>query len=312
MTKALFTTDIHGSEICFKKFIASANFYNADVLIMGGDCTGKMIVPLIKKNNSEYITNYLEKELNLTGSELVDFERKVKNAGYYPVRLSADELLELENDENKVHDLFLTTMTNTLAEWLDYAEEKLKGTGVKCIITPGNDDHFEIDNVLYQNDFILNAEEKVIWIDDHHEMISIGWSNPTPWDTPRECSEDDLYNKIEILVDKITNIKRSIFNLHAPPYGSGLDVAPEMDENLIPKRGGTIMVPTGSQAVKDIIIKYQPLIGLHGHIHESKGAQKLGKTLCINPGSTYGDGSLSSVLFDLDKNKVKSYMLTIG
>ncbi|MCF8069802.1 MAG: hypothetical protein K9L30_14575 [Desulfobacterales bacterium] len=312
MTKVLFTTDIHGSEICFKKFIASAKFYKANVLIMGGDCTGKMIVPLVQKNNSEFSTNYLGNQLDLSGSELSEFERKVKNAGYYPVRLTEDEVLELESDENKVHSFFLKTMANTLVEWLEYAEDKLNGVDVKCILTPGNDDHFEIDEVLKQNSFIVDGEEKAIWIDDHHEMISLGWSNPTPWNTPRECSEEDLYNKIEALVGGLKNINNSIFNLHAPPHGSGLDVAPEMDDNMSPKRGGTVMAPVGSKAVKKIILKYQPLLGLHGHIHESKGVQKLGKTLCINPGSTYGDGSLSGVLFDLSKNKVKSYMLTVG
>jgi Icc-related predicted phosphoesterase len=312
MTKALFTTDIHGSEICFKKFIAAAKFYKANVLIMGGDCTGKMLVPIICHNNSVYTSNYLDKEWRLTEEELPDFERKIKNSGYYPIRLEPDRLNEIKDDECKIEKLFLDTMTKTLENWLQYAEEKLKGTGIKCIITPGNDDHFLIDEVLNQSDFIVNGENRVVWIDDHHEMLSLGWSNPTPWDTPRECSEEKLFSKIKVLAGKVNNIDQAIFNLHPPPYGSGLDVAPEMDENLAPKRGGTVMAPAGSKAVRDAIKEYQPLMGLHGHIHEAKGVQKIGRTLCANPGSTYADGSLSGLLFELSEREIKSYMLTIG
>jgi Icc-related predicted phosphoesterase len=312
MTKALFTTDIHGSDICFKKFVAAAKFYKADVLIMGGDCTGKMLVPLIHQKNSEYTSNYLDREWKLSGQELLDFERKVKNAGYYPVRLAPDQIKELKDDQEKVEKLFLDTMVKTLENWLDYAEDKLKNTRVQCIITPGNDDHFIIDEVLNQSDFVVSGEGRVVPLDEHHEMLSLGWSNPTPWDTPRECSEDELFDKIQTLAQKVNNMDQAIFNLHSPPYGSGLDVAPEIDDDLVPKRGGTIMVSTGSKSVRDAIKEHQPLMGLHGHIHEAKGVQKIGRTLCVNPGSTYGDGSLSGFLFDLGKKKIKSYMLTMG
>lgn len=311
MTKVLFTTDVHGSAICFKKFVAAASFYKADVIIMGGDCTGKMLVPCVKTGDG-YTSSYLDDEWVLnTTEELVDFERRVANAGYYPVRLSQDELEELQADEAKVDQLFMSTMRRTLVEWLDHAESKLAGTGVKCFITPGNDDHHLIDEVLEANEFVIAAEERVR-IDDTHEMLSLGWSNPTPWDTPRERSEVELSRRIDELAAQVVDMEHAVFNLHAPPYGSGLDQAPELTEKIEPKRGGAVIASTGSTAVRDAIRKYQPLMGLHGHIHESRGAQRLGKTLCINPGSTYGDGSLNGVLFELKKGKVRSYVLTMG
>lgn len=312
MTKVLFTTDIHGSYVCFRKFVAAAAFYDADVIIMGGDCTGKMLVPCVK-NGSGYSATYLDKHwLLATDEELVDFERRVSNSGYYPVRLTADEVEALQADEALVDALFIKTMNDTLSQWLEYAEQKLKGTGVTCIITPGNDDHFAIDHVIAANDFVVQAECKVIQIDDQHEMLSLGWSNPTPWNTPRECPEQELAQKIDDLAAGVHDFEHAIFNLHAPPFGSGLDQAPELDDTISPKRGGTVIASVGSTAVRDAIRKYQPLVGLHGHIHESRGAQKLRRTLCINPGSTYGDGSLNGVLLELKKGKVRSYVLTMG
>jgi len=312
MTKVLFTTDVHGSLVCFKKFVAAANFYGADVIIMGGDCTGKMLVPLIG-DDSHRTAMYLDREWVLgTVDELVDFERRVANAGYYPVRLSPDEMSELKADPARVDQLFVDTMKSTLADWLAYAQEKLKGTDVTLIITPGNDDDPVIDQVLEENEFVVAAEGKVVWLDDRHELLSMGWTNPTPWHTPRECDEAALRQRIDVLAAQVQDVEKAIFNLHAPPYGSGLDEAPELNEKIEPKRGGTVMMSTGSTAVRDAIMEYQPLMGLHGHIHESRGCQKLGRTLCVNPGSTYGDGSLNGVLFELRKGKIRSHVLTMG
>ena len=312
MTKVLFTTDVHGSLICFKKFVAAADFYGADVIIMGGDCTGKMLVPLVG-DDSRRTATYLDREWVLgTADEIADFERRVANAGYYPVRLSPDRMAELQADSAKVDQLFVDTMKSTLNGWLEYAEDKLRGKNVTCIITPGNDDDLEIDQVLEENAFVVAGEDKVIRLDDRHELLSMGWTNPTPWATPRECDEATLRQRIDALAAQVQDMDKAIFNLHAPPYGSGLDEAPELNEKIEPKRGGTVMASTGSTAVRDAIMRYQPLMGLHGHIHEARGHQKLGRTLCVNPGSTYGDGSLNGVLFELHKGKVRSHVLTMG
>jgi Icc-related predicted phosphoesterase len=143
-------------------------------------------------------------------------------------------------------------------------------------------------------------------------MINCGWTNPTPWKTPRECSEEDLLKRIRDMTSKVKNMETSIFALHAPPYGTGLDEAPELDKELRPVKGGTSRAPVGSTAVLQIIKECQPLLGLHGHIHEAKGATKIGRTLCLNPGSMYSEGMLQGVLLAIDKNTVKSYLFTSG
>ena len=115
----------------------------------------------------------------------------------------------------------------------------------------------------------------MIELDEHHEMINAGWSTPTPWNTPREESEDQLRQRIQVMIDKLKNVKNSVFNLHNPPYGSGLDEAPELTKDLRPAYAGRSLVPVGSHAVLELIEKYEPLLTLHGHIHEGKGTTKV-------------------------------------
>ena len=58
---------------------------------------------------------------------------------------------------------------------------------------------------------------------------------------------------------------------------------------------------------------YQPALSLHGHIHEARGNCRIGRTLCINPGSSYEQGDLLGAVVDLDgKKKVKRFLLTSG
>ena len=310
MKRVFFTTDLHGSEICFKKFIKAAEFYQADILIMGGDATGKMVVPIIE-NKRGFISYYLGKEQFIGKEKMQEYEINVKNAGYYPIFLSIEEYNELCNDKNKIEELFKKLMIQTMERWMSMAEEQL-ADNVRCIITPGNDDAFEIDEVIKKSNRVIYGENRIVEIDEHHELLSLGWSNTTPWDTPRECSEDDLREKIEKLAIQVKNMKNCVFNLHAPPYGSGLDVAPELGDGNRVVRGGYVKKSVGSHAVAEAIKKYQPLASIHGHIHESKAIQKIGRTLCINPGSMYGDSVLCGAIIDLLPDKIKNYATTTG
>jgi Icc-related predicted phosphoesterase len=171
---------------------------------------------------------------------------------------------------------------------------------------------FELDDLIRTAKHVELAEGRVIDLDDRHEMISSGWSNITPWHTYREEEDDQLRVRYDAMLAQLKNPRNSVFNLHVPPYGCTLDDVPELDENMTPKLGGRSLIPVGSRAVRDIIQEYQPLLGLHGHIHEGKGAIRLGKTLCINPGSMYEQGRLLGAVVKLDRNKVKSYILTTG
>jgi Icc-related predicted phosphoesterase len=188
----------------------------------------------------------------------------------------------------------------------------LDGTGIRCIVCPGNDDIFEIDAVIASSKNVRSMEGQVVELDEHHEMANSGWSNPTPWNTHREESEEALLARIEKIISKLKNPSQAVFNLHAPPFGSGLDEAPELTKDLRPAYAGRSMIPVGSKAVMTVIDKYQPLLGLHGHIHEGKGTRKYKKTLCVNPGSMYEQGMLNGAVIELKPNKVGNYLLTTG
>jgi Icc-related predicted phosphoesterase len=313
VTTLFFATDVHGSDICWKKFVSAGKFYEADILILGGDMTGKAIVPIIHQGGETYKAILLEQEFMLHGEdEVKDMAQKVKSRGYYPYRTTPDEVAELDANPERVDELFVQEVFKTAEEWLAYADEKLAGTGIRCYVAPGNDDMFELDDLIRTATQVELAEGRVIRLDEHHEMISSGWSNITPWHTYREEEDDALRVRYDAMLAQLENPQTAIFNLHVPPYGSTLDDVPELTEDLKPKHAGRSLVPAGSRAVRDVIEQYKPLLGLFGHIHEGKGAIRIGRTLCINPGSMYEQGRLLGALVKLERGKIKNYILTTG
>ena len=313
MTSIFFATDVHGSDICWKKFISAGKFYEADIIILGGDMTGKAIVPIIHQGGNSYKVVLLQQESILEDDEQLDeMVKKIKSRGYYPYRTTPDEINELNARPERVDQIFSSEVLKTAEQWLAYADEKLEGTGIRCFVAPGNDDMFELDELIRTSKHVELGEGQVIELDAHHEMISSGWSNITPWHTFREEEEDKLQTRYEAMIGQLRDVGNSIFNIHVPPYGSTLDEAPELDENLRPTYGGRAIVPVGSHAVRAVIEEYQPMLGLFGHIHEAKGTTRLGRTLCINPGSMYEQGRLLGALVKLGRNKIKNYVLTTG
>jgi Icc-related predicted phosphoesterase len=311
--KLFYATDVHGSEICWKKFISGGKFYQVDTLILGGDMTGKAIVPIIAQGDGKYKVTLLEQESILEDQDAVDnMVKMIQDRGYYPYVTDPDEVAEISSTPGRSDELFLQEVIQTIERWMEYADEKLAGTGISCYVCPGNDDIFEIDEVIASSKSVIHAEGQVVELSEHHEMVSSGWSNPTPWDTHREEPDEDLEIRIEAVVAKARNTDTAIFNLHPPPYGSGLDEAPELTEDLRPTHAGRALIPVGSQAVLHVIEKYEPLLGLHGHIHEGKGTRKYKRTLCINPGSMYEQGILHGAVVDLLPKKVGTYILTTG
>jgi len=298
------------------KFLNAAKFYQANALILGGDITGKMIVPIVEQQDGSAIADFLgTPQMARTNDERLALEKKIRNSGYYPYPTTPDEVERLQADKKLVDELFSKVMAESVKRWVGIAEERLKGMNVKCYISPGNDDRFDIDPVLRGSSTVICPEGEVVSIDDYHEMITSGWSNITPWHSPREVPEEELIKKFEPMIDKVRNMENAIFNLHCPPINTTIDLAPELDETLKPvvKGGGGIsMVHVGSTTVRQLIEKYRPLLGLHGHIHESRGFVAIGRTLCINPGSEYGEGILRGAIINLDPKGVRSYLLTQG
>jgi len=312
--RIFFSTDIHGSEVCWKKFLNAGQHYKADVVILGGDMTGKALVPIIDDGGGSWHSTLLDNREVLNGEEEVEkFEAAVIRRGYYPFRTTPDELAELSNDEPRWHALFEEEMLKTVKHWMEMADERLGGTGIRVFVCPGNDDQLEVDEVVANAKTVELGEGRVIDIEGF-QLASSGWANRTPWDTYREEDEDVLLERIErMLAEVTTDPEHTIFSLHCPPYNTGLDEAPQLTADMSLKDAGRATVPVGSTAVRTVIERHQPALALHGHIHEARGTHRLGKTLCINPGSSYEQGQLLGAVIDIEgKKKVKNFVLTSG
>ena len=294
-------------------FLNAAAFYKVDLVVLGGDVTGKVMIPVVACNGGWELTLRGEKIRVETRRELEEVEKRIRDRGSYPAVVTPDELAALNEADGSVDRRFSIEMLRSLDRWLDMADGKLRGGQIPCILNGGNDDIFEIDDIIDQSPCVSFAESKVIDLGGWY-MASMGWTNPTPWNTFREAPENELTQKIDAVVSQIPDMGRAIFNFHAPPYGTGLDEAPELDANLRPTHGGAVMKPVGSTAVRDAIQRYEPVLSVHGHIHESRGIAKMGRTLAMNPGSSYSDGVLQGAIIDLNekKGKVAKYLLVNG
>jgi hypothetical protein len=328
MAKIFYVADLHGSEVCFRKFLNALKIYQVDVGILMGDLSGKMINPIVKQPNGSYLCTYLgENRTATTEQELEDLKKVIASSGNYYFITDPDEMEELKAEgktiegrideraakislsAGKIDDLFRKLVVERFRSWMELADQRLAGSGIDVYMAAGNDDLMEVDPVIDSSTTIVHADLKKLMVKDY-EMITMSWSNPTPWDTEREYPEETLAAKIDEMAGQIVNMETAIFNLHVPPFDTQIDQAPKLSDKLVPSTDESIAA--GSKAVLEAINRYQPMLGLHGHIHESRGIQKLGGTLCINPGSEYSEGILRGVIVILKKNKIKDYMFVSG
>jgi Icc-related predicted phosphoesterase len=318
--RLFFATDIHGSEPTFRKFINAGKFYNVDVLVMGGDITGKMLIPIISLGNNTYRATLQSKVYNLQKDDLPDFMNRLAKLGFYSNEMSEREYAELSAHPEQVNRLYLEKANERLTSWIRWAEEKLAGTNLRCYVTGGNDDAKEVVDTLNREakDRVMACEEKLVTMSEEgHTMVSLGYSNPTPWKTPREIEEPELVQRINAVFQGIETCEKVIFNMHVPPVDSTLDTCPQLDTStdpptVITSGGEPVLFGAGSQAVRDAIEHYQPLLSLHGHIHESRNVTKIGRTTAVNPGSEYGEGVLRGIIVSIAGDKVESTQMTSG
>ena len=312
--RLFFATDVHGSDRCFTKFVNAGAFYGADAVLLGGDITGKAIVPLIGENGRRRAIFLGEEVETRSEEELVALEKKIANTGYYSHRCTRGEADELASDETARERLFLELIVERVERWVALAEERLAPAGIPCLVNAGNDDPREIDDAIRASEHVEFLEGRVVELPDGTEVASCGYANRTPWDCPRDVDESELAERLEDVVSKLTDPERAIFNFHCPPFDTGIDQGPKLsaDMRLRSGAGGVEMQPVGSTACRDAIVRYRPMLGLHGHLHESRGTYKLGPTVGINPGSEYNEGILRGALVEVKKGKLKSHQFTTG
>ncbi|AWR98923.1 metallophosphoesterase family protein [Metallosphaera hakonensis] len=307
--KILYTTDIHGSDVIFKKFLNAGKIYKVNYLIIGGDIAGKSLTPVIDLGEGKYLID--GRSVGREG--LKEITAEIRKQGNYYTIVDRRDYEEMKHDKRKVDEAFKIAMIEVVRSWSQIAEEKLKDVNIPLYVNLGNDDPLYLFDVIDESKVMRRCEGQVINL-DKYEMISFGYVNPTPWNTPREMPEDKLYSALKNEASKISNMENAIFNIHAPPYNTNLDNAPLLTPELKPviKGGEIVMNHVGSISVRRIIEEEQPLLGLHGHIHESRGFDKIGRTLILNPGSEHNEGILHAAYIILENGKVKAHQFIIG
>jgi Icc-related predicted phosphoesterase len=312
-TRLYFATDVHGSETCFRKFLNGAAVYGPDVMVLGGDIAGKAIQAIDAVGGGRYTTTFRGHRHDAESErELQDVERLISDLGYYPYRCEPGEL-QARIDNGTVDALLLDLMNDRLTRWMELADERLRPRGTPVYWMLGNDDPPELEAALDAAPWGENCDGRVVPLGEY-ALVSLGWSNPTPWNSYRETSEEDLAAVLDRLFREAGDARPIVLNCHVPPYDSGLDEAPMLQEDLTVRQtaGQVKLGPVGSHAVRAAIERHQPIVSLHGHVHESAGFRRIGRTLAVNPGSDYGTGALNGALLTLSGDKLKSHQLVRG
>lgn len=314
--RIVFAADIHGSERCFRKFLNAARVYRASVLVFGGDLAGKILQPVVDRGAGRFTTELYGERIEVEGTAARDaLVSRIRNAGRYDLLVSPDEKAELDRSPDLVHRRFIEVACASATRWLELADERLRDLGIYAYIMLGNDDFPELKDVFGTSERVIDPEDAVVDLPGGWQLASLGYSNPTPWNTTRELPEAELAPRLDALTERLADPALSILNIHVPPVGTSIDRAARLDADLRPvTRGGQVEIASvGSTSVRDLIERTQPTLSLHGHIHESPGMAKIGKTLAINPGSEYVDGVLRAAVVSIERGKgVRSWQLVQG
>ena len=318
--RIFYASDFHGSDTTFRKFVNAGQFYHADVLICGGDLMGKTVVPVVADGRgSRFAYLHGQRQEFSSREEIASFRTALGKSGAYTVECEPDEYEILSKDSGEVEKLFNKLAIERLQSWIGFAQERLTGSSTRCFLGGGNDDTEEFLAQLADmpGDNLVYSESGVHPLDDRHVVVTVGYSSPTPWNTPREKTEEEIEAAIAAVTAEVPDLSSAIFNFHVPPIDSTLDRCIKLDATVWPPapmmdRGQPVYFGAGSQAVRKAIEGMQPVAGLHGHIHESRGVVKLGETMSFNAGSEYGEGILRGLIVAVRDSRVAGYQFTSG
>jgi Icc-related predicted phosphoesterase len=290
--RLLFVTDLHGSTSAFRKLLDAPERHGVEALVCAGDIAGTRLYPIVRGRNGRHVLYQGGTPEGLDGhAALAEARAELEARGGYPVTLSDEEYPAIARDSAARRRILTRAISARLEEWIALAEDRLYGTGVKCYLAGGDNDDEATLAALggTDGDTVIPCEGRVVDVLGL-PMVSLGWSPSTAGRPPREASEARLRTMLADAIAPLDDPRQAIFNLHAPPRNPRLT--------------------TGSRAVAAAIRAHQPLLGLHGHIHESPGVKKIGRTVCINPGSESQAGALLGAVVAVAPGKVASYQLT--
>jgi Icc-related predicted phosphoesterase len=300
-----FATDFHGSTLTFRKFLAAPRFYQADVLVLGGDLTGKALYPVLPADRDRVRDD-------------PDLQQQAETTGIYLWEAQPDEVEQLKADISYERKVVAALACERLERWLHRGEEVLAETDTDCYVIGGNDDSEAVVDLLasHPGPRIRFCEDQTLDFGRGRTITGYGWANPTPWATPRELTDPDIAAGLRAAIATCPDPARAVFSIHVPPY-EVLDVCPKLDTSVDPPRpvirgGQVVTASVGSHAVREAILQTQPLLMLCGHIHESRGAVRLGRSLVVNPGSEFSQGLLNGVRITVSDHGKLDYQLTSG
>jgi Icc-related predicted phosphoesterase len=306
--------DIHGSDVCWRKFLNAAKFYGVQTIVVAGDVTGKALVPMVERADGRVEARLGGRVQAARGAEqIAELESRIRFNGFYPYRCTEAQYDRIAGDEAHRDEIFTGIMADTLRDWLRLADERLRGTGIRALIMPGNDDGWYVDDVLAESGEVINTDGRVVDFPEF-QVLGYGPSNVTPWHTHREYGEEEISARLAELEAQVDPNKPLVVVTHVPPVASRLDIAPKLREDLsvVIEGGEMVMVPVGSSAVRSFLERAQPMLSLHGHIHESRGIARIGRTVAVNPGSAYSTGALYGAIVTVKDGKVVSEQLVTG
>ena len=308
MTRLFYATDLQGSEHCWNKFLMAGEIHRADTLILGGTLLAQGVHCLVKSRGSTWSSRLGRRVLEArTRHELEQLENHVRNRGLYPYRTTEQERLQLEKSPQLFKTVYQRLAVQTLTRWISQARELCRQAGRRVYLTPHS-----IAPVLPGtlegdcNGDIVWAQQGVFQLDPDHQLLSHACTHHTPFDCAEAAEDDTLISSLDTLVRQLDDVYNAVFSFHAPPHDSGLDHAPE------PGRAASLF-PIGSRAVRWVIETHQPLLSLHGMVPvPGRRFARIGRTLCVNPGSFCSDSVLSGMLFVLDRTGIRSFQPVQG
>src|SRR5687767_2027783 len=103
--RILFATDLHGADVVFRKFLNAVGVYEADVAVLGGDLTGKSIVPIVETSRGYVATVRGIEEVATTDEDLESILKLIRDTGQYPITMTETEEAELQREA--IDELFV-------------------------------------------------------------------------------------------------------------------------------------------------------------------------------------------------------------
>ena len=126
-TRLFFATDIHGSEACFLKFLNASRVYKADVMVLAGDLSGKLLIPIVERVDGSYESTFMGVRSVVSGEKLAELEERIRKVGSYPHSMSKPEYDELLSRPERANAIFEGLIRDRIVRWVNLAEERLGG-----------------------------------------------------------------------------------------------------------------------------------------------------------------------------------------